>query len=359
MKILLVAFAARGAMGQYLHLMGKGFLSNKEMTTYISAPETFEYSTFWGSKYIKLGKNYKTTLDKFITLLNPLALFSWLYRIYVVRPDIIHVISGEFYPWVPFLYIYSRIIGSKLVLSIHDSSAHTGSALDSLLLKLRPLNLFLSDKIHFLSKSELFNYYDKKNKAFLIEHGSFEELFISYKNKYENNEKIYDFIFLGRIEHYKGLDIFAKALEELQLDSQVKILIAGPGGMDEETKLKLLSNKNVTLINEYLSDEDFGKYLALSKVIVLPYRHVTQSSLPIIANYFNVKIIASDLGDFSSLVPKLKGDLFQSENVDELKEKLLTNISQKKRLPVETSAYLFQNQSVEYLNQYKKITNKV
>lgn len=106
-----------------------------------------------------------------------------------------------------------------------------------------------------------------------------------------NNKTIYSF--LGGIGHYKGIDLVIKAWNKIS-DSTKHLIIAGKGG---GTYLNELVDKdNVTLINRFLSNEEFEAFLEVSDYILLPYRRISQSGVLLSALKKRKKIITTNQG---------------------------------------------------------------
>lgn len=349
MKVLLVCFTANGALGQYLYLLGKGFYKKIGNNVAMAAPETFIYKDRVENHFIQVGNKYRTRINKVLTLINPFEIIKFIKNIFKYNPKIVHVVGGEFHPWVFLVWVYCRISRSKLVLTVHDQEAHVGSMKDVFFVKIRNIFLILADRIHFLSSSNLSNLYIEKGKGFIVEHGSFKDLFQQVD---KNIEKDIDFSFLGRLEYYKGIDILIEAIEICKFEPNTKIYICGPGKLTDELIKKIKKNSSIMFKNEYLDDVEFGNILNRTKNLVLPYRHVTQSSLPLIANYYSSRIIASNLGDFTNIIPKLNGILFETENPVDLSLKMKYALEMEPFERLDMSKYEFENQVEEFLRGY-------
>jgi glycosyltransferase involved in cell wall biosynthesis len=120
-------------------------------------------------------------------------------------------------------------------------------------------------------------------------------------------------LFFGRIEHYKGIDVLCRAMASLGED--VRLAIAGPGRLDKTTQdLVAQLGSRVELHNMFLDDASVAILMQRASVVALPYRHVTQSSIPGIAAAFGVRVVASSLGNFVEEVPALGGQLVPVED---------------------------------------------
>jgi glycosyltransferase involved in cell wall biosynthesis len=110
---------------------------------------------------------------------------------------------------------------------------------------------------------------------------------------------------LGRIEKYKGLDVFLDALklvEDLRPDlvSMTRAIIAGQGKFNKSGFGGLAIN--VTFKNRFLSDVEFHQLMADLDVLVLPYVEATQSGVAAMALTYGTRIVASDVGGIRCLL---------------------------------------------------------
>lgn len=100
-------------------------------------------------------------------------------------------------------------------------------------------------------------------------------IYIDNENKNElnkdYNKTIYDFCILGRIAPEKGVIECAKRF----VNSEYRIIIAGkPQTSDIENELKRICNKakNIDLLLDYISDEQYNYYIRQSKFALLNYQ---------------------------------------------------------------------------------------
>jgi glycosyltransferase involved in cell wall biosynthesis len=130
----------------------------------------------------------------------------------------------------------------------------------------------------------------------------------------DNNDIRLDdyFIFLGRLEYYKGLHNIMDTFKNL---ADRNLLIAGPG---ESYYVKLLFKKkmhhpNIAILTGYLAEADFIYLLSHAKCLIMPYLHASQSVLPYIAASLSIPIISSSSTGISSLVADLNGYIYSTE----------------------------------------------
>lgn len=133
-------------------------------------------------------------------------------------------------------------------------------------------------------------------------------------------------LFFGFIRRYKGVDILLDAIGKINMP--VETLIVGEiWGNDNENLLarmqKLSLEGKVQLIDHYVPNEEVAKYFSAADVIVLPYRHASQSGVIQIAYSFNVPVIASRVDGLVDAVQHGKtGFLVPPDDPDSLAETL-------------------------------------
>lgn len=111
--------------------------------------------------------------------------------------------------------------------------------------------------------------------------------------------------FLGRIEPYKGLDVFCDAVTQILYSgrikpAQIEIVIAGRGHINEIRWNKL--GCVVEFHNDFILDEQFHQLMADLDVLVLPYKSATQSGVGMMGAAYGIPIVASRVGALDQLV---------------------------------------------------------
>ena len=150
--------------------------------------------------------------------------------------------------------IATAFLGRKLIISEHSAHDFVG-------LKWRVLRRIFypfASALTVLSKSDFSYYSFVKNKAIIYNPSIFKPSFGGQKEKL--------IIFVGRLEHVKGCDIFLRALALLRLDD-FKLLVLGGGS--QKKSLQSLSAKLGLKNLEFLgSVSDIQNYYKKAKIIV-------------------------------------------------------------------------------------------
>lgn len=126
----------------------------------------------------------------------------------------------------------------------------------------------------------------------------------------------------GMIRKYKGMELFADAIEKLGNDYIG--IVAGKRKSEEVAsylKKKERELKNLIVVDEFIPDEDVQIYFNACDVVVLPYTSITTSGAALLAYYFAKPVITTDLGGLPEIVINGKnGLLVQPNDTDALVE---------------------------------------
>lgn len=135
-------------------------------------------------------------------------------------------------------------------------------------------------------------------------------------------------LFFGIISPYKGLDILIIALSLLRCEgNDWRLIIAGSvkkghnvywDGI-EDTIAKHDLNGTIMRSIEFIPDENVERYFKAADVAILPYRHIFQSGVLLLAYNFGLPVIAADVGALrDSIVEGETGFVCQPENPEDL-----------------------------------------
>ncbi|MCB9248544.1 MAG: glycosyltransferase [Ignavibacteriales bacterium] len=177
------------------------------------------------------------------------------------------------------------------------------------------------------------------------------------KVKVELNLKKHVFLFFGFIREYKGLHNVIKAFAQLQKErNDVSLLIVGESFWNTlasnklSTKIKnaifdtakkiafkksdkerdyqpldlideLGIKENITLVNEYVPNNEVQKYFQVSDCNILFYLTATPSGVESIAYNFNLPSLATKVGHFPETIKDgFNGYLAEPDNIDSMVE---------------------------------------
>ena len=195
--------------------------------------------------------------------------------------------------------IATAFLGRKLIISEHSAHDFVG-------LKWRVLRRIFypfASALTVLSKSD-FNYYSfVKNKAIIYNPSIFKPSFGGQKEKL--------IIFVGRLEHVKGCDIFLRALALLGLDD-FKVLVLGAGS--QKQSLQSLSAKLGLKNLEFLgSVSDIQNYYKKAKIIVSSSRFEGLGNALIESAFFDCIRVATPTAGALELLEDGKNGFISSD----------------------------------------------
>ena len=195
--------------------------------------------------------------------------------------------------------IATAFLGRKLIISEHSAHDFVG-------LKWRVLRRIFypfATALTVLSKSD-FNYYSfVKNKAIIYNPSIFKPSFGGQKEKL--------IIFVGRLEHVKGCDIFLRALALLKLDD-FKLLVLGDGS--QKKSLQSLSEKLCLKNLEFLgSVSDIQNYYKKAKIIVSSSRFEGLGNALIESAFFDCIRVATPTAGALELLEDGKNGFISSD----------------------------------------------
>lgn len=233
---------------------------------------------------------------------------------FVFKP-MFHVWSDE---------IIAQINTKKVITICHDPIMHSG---ESIIKKIvYPRYIRKSDEVVVLTKSFIDIIYNKYRFAQSKVHYMPLGLMTMYKEKQNHDipslysEDKINFVFFGRIERYKGINVLLKAYQKLSYEfKNISLTIAGKGKIDEFLPL-LNSMDSVMLINKYIPDEEVGIYFDGPNIVtILPYLDATQSGVIPIAMEYGSLIVASNTGGLKEqMMNGLFGLYVNAGDIDDL-----------------------------------------
>lgn len=313
MRIALVSLARRGGMlhfhAELVNALHKVIPDTLAITA-ACAPASY-YADGVSRFVVETGSGAAGTLFHAI---NPV---SWR-RLYNVlkksNADLFHIVATH--EWNPLLAQMIRLLGKPLVFTLHDPRPHIGAPLyiqiaDGVVIRQSSAMVVLSQ----LGKEQLAARGISRDKVFVIPHGAYS-FFTRLPQTEVKQEQT--FLFFGRIEPYKGVDVLIKAFIRIAGDlPSWKLIIAGGG--DVMPYLGDLRHPRIEVINEYVPDADVANLMRRSAIVVTPYIEATQSGVVSIAYAFARPVIATRTGALGEMVADGETGLLVSPgDVDEL-----------------------------------------
>lgn len=303
MKVAVVAFSIKGAMGQYLH----AWLSSLGEITKVTLFSPLHYEYTPTNYSVVPFKTSNSRARAAVSLMNPVNGIRLWRTISSSGCELVHIFNGEGYPWSLLGASYLKRKRIPFVTTIHDVLAHSDDLYGRVFEKIRSPVIKRSSLIHVHSRvaaKQLSEKYCFAGKVAIIPHGNIAPIFTPYMVENVRGRKT--ILFFGRIEAYKGIDTLVSAMRYLPAD--VQLIIAGPGRVDQ-LLTAALTDSRIEFKNRYLSNREVGELLSRANVCVLPYKDATQSSLPALCAAFNVPVVATSVGSFTEDIPAVGGML--------------------------------------------------
>ena len=224
MKICVVAFSVKGAMGQYLHCWLKALGNSAEVILFCPEHYSYEPEGYSIEKFPTSPSRWKAAL-RFLNLLKAREIAN---RVLCFCPDVVHLFNGEGYPWAWVLSRKLQKCRLPLVTTVHDVKAHSMDLYGLIGSLLRRGVIARSSLLHVHTRDSKRQI--KRSLAFrrdisIIPHGNFGALFSEPGGKEHPLKET--LLFFGRIAAYKGIDLFLEASQIL--GERFTYTIAGPG----------------------------------------------------------------------------------------------------------------------------------
>lgn len=241
-----------------------------------------------------------------------------------------------------FLMLLYRLLGKKVVLTVHNVNTEKRDGYDSALNRLTLAiqyrlcaNLFTHTES---MKQELIaDYGVDGSRITLIPFGINNAVPITSLTETEARKRLglepenKAILFFGRITPYKGLDLLVSAFRSLHtIDSEYRLIIAGREDACDAYWQSLrrdiagdIEEGSIILHNRFIADEDTEIYFKAADVSILPYRDVYQSGVLFLSLSFGLPVIASDVGSFCDVIHEGEnGALFMPNSISDLQNKL-------------------------------------
>ncbi len=261
------------------------------------------------------------------------------------KADIIHA-QWFALPEIDWLFFNAlKLQVNKLVYTVHNVFPHQRKASDKLIFsKIYGLFDGLITHTQYSKNLLIRNFGIASSRIQVIPHGNFNYLLsldgarhnsLSIGNEVSQKRNI---LFFGRIHPYKGLDVLIRAFAKVS--DQIKdanLLIVGKPSVNASSYRRLINqcslSDKVTMVLEYVPDEDIRAYFSISDLVVLPYRQIDQSGVALLACTMGKPIVATNVGGLDEVVCDGKnGRLVTPGDADALAEAVIEMLLDKEKL---------------------------
>jgi glycosyltransferase involved in cell wall biosynthesis len=263
---------------------------------------------------------FKVPGERIINSINP---FNWIKAAGMIKKEDADLVVFDW--WHPFFgfchgaisFLLRKKYKNKILFITENVVSHEANAIDKFLTK---IGLKFASKFLALSGivEQEVQQFSKGKKVYRSELPVYD----CYKQSEDTDIKKlkrdlgfdYDsliLLFFGYIRKYKGLDILIEAFPKILASNQkARLLIVGefydnPSDYFELIR-KLKIEDNVKVINQFVPNEEVGKYYQAADVVILPYRSATQSGILNVAYGFYKPVIVTDVGGLAEFVDEGK-----------------------------------------------------
>lgn len=226
----------------------------------------------------------------------PLALPFLLARLRQVRPDLaICAMPG---PLDLLMAAALRLLGSRLVVVVHDADAHPGDGFPMQMALQRALCRWADGLAVLCGHVGARLRQQRLAGAPRPPPIPFEHPPFAFDNPGEQPARLPGpprLLFFGRLLPYKGLDLLAAAVASLPPEAAVTLRVVGCGS--ESPALDALrACAGVTVENRWVPEREVGALLTWADALVLPYREASQSGVAAAAMAAGRPVIATRVG---------------------------------------------------------------
>ena len=189
---------------------------------------------------------------------------------------------------LPFILLF-KLFRRKVIYTVHDGILHEGEN-NFFAQKLEYLRISLATDLVFLTKyvkDSIPRQLIINKRVYIVPHGLLENPFIKFKKTHFAQ----NFLFLGRISKYKGIELLIDSIKLIK-GYDLILKIAGKTLYD----LEVQNEKNIHFIDKYLSDQEIGKLLTWADVLILPYKEASQSGVIPLGIFAELPMICTKVG---------------------------------------------------------------
>ncbi len=317
MKAVLVGpiYPYRGGIAHHTAMLYRALVAREHQVSLYSFQRQYPRWLFPGRtdrdpSALRLDVECEYTLDS----LNPLTWWTTALAIRAGRPDVL-ILQW----WVPFfapmwmvLARVARRVGIRVLFICHNVLPH----------EQRPWDVWLTRRTLSLGDGFVVHSQDEKAQLLALLPGRrveamplpvFDLLADQAVARDEARRRLGlpdespVLLFFGFVREYKGLRYLLEAMPAIRAElTDVRLLVVGEFWQDKQSYLKQVERlgigQSVTIVDQYVSNEEMPVYFAAADVAVLPYTHVTQSAVVQLAFGFGLPVITTRVGGLAEVV---------------------------------------------------------
>lgn len=255
----------------------------------------------------------------------------------IINNDFIRLLYSLYFG---FFMLFTKIIGFKLVWTVHNVLPHQKRFYNDLLMrkflsKMSNLKIVHSESvIKDLQKLQISTEHTK-----VIPLGNYIDIYENNINKSDARKKlgIIDnelvFLLFGQIERYKGTVELIETFKKMTLPGATLLIVGNC--RDSTLKKEIVSAttglENVRVNLEFIPNNEIQTYLNACDIVVNPFTRVTTSSSVILAFSFKKPVIAPKIGVLKD-IPENLGYFYSNEDPQSLGNALSQSYREKSSL---------------------------
>jgi D-inositol-3-phosphate glycosyltransferase len=284
-----------------------------------------------GTNFLNLRGSQRTDVS-FVKKIFRVAMYYARLICYVstAKPRIFHILWNNKFELFDrtLLMLYYRLLGKRVVLTVHNVNAGRRDSRDS---RINRLTL----RIQYRLTDHLFVHTEKMRQELMQEFGvesaRITVIPFGINNAVPNTslgpaeakkrlgllESEKAILFFGNITPYKGIEYLVAAFKLLSSrDPRYRLIIVGkPDNCETYWKMirtetqECVESGTVRLRADFVPDSETELFFKAADVLVLPYRHVYQSGVLFLGYSFGLPVIAADVGSLKDEIVEGKTGL--------------------------------------------------
>jgi D-inositol-3-phosphate glycosyltransferase len=291
-----------------------------------------------GIRFLNLQGSQRSDVSSITKILRLLKYYAKLIHYAITaEPRIFHILWNNKFELFDrtLLTLFYRLLGKRIVLTVHNVNAARRDSRDS---RLNRLTL----RIQYRLADHIF-VHTQGMKLELIEEFGVEEARVTVipfginnavpntslsRNEAKQRLGIQDdrktILFFGRITRYKGLEYLVSAFQKiLARRNDCRLIIAGRPENDSQSYWNAIKESvrederkgHVLLKADHIPDDETEFYFKAADVLVLPYKQIYQSGVLFLGFSFGLPVLAADVGALNDEIVEGKtGFAFRPED---------------------------------------------
>lgn len=329
MRISIVgpAYPLRGGIAHYVYRLQQELAHRGHDVQVVSFRRLYPRLLFPGTTELDTSRlKLDAGATPILTPLNPVTWWRAFKLVKAFSPDVV-----VFEWWQPF---FGPLVGTlarcfrrsrvKCIIECHNVFPHEARPLDGLLVRFA------------LSAADRLITHSTKDREDLLSVVSGKEVSVSplpclneFSGAANCSRNGHTILFFGKVRKYKGLDVLLAAMPKVLSKVKCKLIVVGEFYDPIDKYLNLVRKhgieKEVSLDNRYVPNEEVPSIFERVDVLVLPYVSASQSGVARIALSNGLPVIASRTGGLSeAIVENVNGLLFPPGDSDALAEQIVT-----------------------------------